>query len=171
MQLLSSCIAAVFYRQSRVRHMHDTAPEKTKIQIDVADDAAQDERPSRQTRAFCEHKDQGWSRISRDGLVMLVVQQAAGVFKKRRAALPQALALLSLQVQHIQEGLVALRRCPRPCMHTHSLSCHCTGTCILCQTTSYAFHLCVNIVIAARMRPLQQQQQLLSVKPSHTPQL
>ncbi len=93
---------------------------------------------------------------------MLVIKQAASVFKKRRAALPQALALLSLQVQHIQEGLVALRRCPRACMHTHSLSCHCTGTCILCQTTSYAFHLCVNIIKAARMQPLQQQQ-LLSV--------
>lgn len=53
---------------------------------------------------------------------MLVIKQAASVFKKRRAALPQALALLSLQVQHIQEGLVALRRCPRPCMHTHTHS-------------------------------------------------
>lgn len=47
---------------------------------------------------------------------MLVTQQAAGVFKVRWAALPEALCLLAFQIQHVQEGPVALRRCPRPCI-------------------------------------------------------
>ena len=57
-----------------------------------------------------------------DGLIMLVAEQTAGVLKVRRAALPQPLCLLGLQIQHIQKGPVALRRCPRPCVHR---SCDC----------------------------------------------
>ena len=52
---------------------------------------------------------------------MLVAQQAADVLKVRWAALPQPLALLGLQIQHIQEGFVALRRRPSPCI-SHSAS-------------------------------------------------
>ena len=50
-----------------------------------------------------------------DGLVMSVIQQAASVLQKGGAALPQPLRLMRFNVQHVQEGPVALWPCPSAC--------------------------------------------------------